>query len=322
MSNDWKIVEISGLCLQTEPCQHACVCESPDGERKDRLLSSHQIIAFGHEMIVNNRYWLEHFAYLDPALQDQLKKSTAPFTPPVVQRIEGRQPPSQRRAVQRCAQPVPVTLPSPESPRSEMPKTRFIAHRGNLDGPDPATENHPAQIDRVLAMGHDCEIDLRRIKEELWLGHDKPQYQVTREWLQTHHKHLWIHCKNHAALEWCLRDPNLNCFWHQNDDYTLTSQGFIWAYPGQSGGKSTVAVMPETTSPPHALSEYYAVCSDYADICANTSLKIGDRVLVKSRGQIGEVVAFVNRNSEELILVEFSNGEFRPFPVTDLQKTV
>ena len=24
---------------------------------------------------------------------------------------------------------------------------------------------------------------------------------------------------------------NIHCFWHQEDNYTITSKGFIWAYP-------------------------------------------------------------------------------------------
>ena len=26
---------------------------------------------------------------------------------------------------------------------------------------------------------------------------------------------------------------NFNYFWHQEDDYTLTSEGYVWVYPGK-----------------------------------------------------------------------------------------
>jgi hypothetical protein len=26
---------------------------------------------------------------------------------------------------------------------------------------------------------------------------------------------------------------DIHCFWHQNDDYTLTSEGYIWTYPNK-----------------------------------------------------------------------------------------
>ena len=28
-------------------------------------------------------------------------------------------------------------------------------------------------------------------------------------------------------------DKSLNYFWHQTDDFTLTSHGYIWTYPGK-----------------------------------------------------------------------------------------
>jgi hypothetical protein len=34
-------------------------------------------------------------------------------------------------------------------------------------------------------------------------------------------------------------------FWHQNDDFTLTSKNYIWTYPGQPYTASSVIVMPE-----------------------------------------------------------------------------
>ena len=36
-----------------------------------------------------------------------------------------------------------------------------------------------------------------------------------------------------------------NYFWHQNDDYTITSKGYIWAYPGKKLNKNAIYVLPE-----------------------------------------------------------------------------
>jgi hypothetical protein len=51
----------------------------------------------------------------------------------------------------------------------------------------------------------------------------------------------------------------VHCFFHNNDDYTLTSEGFIWAYPGKMGEKKTIAVMPADN---FDISNYEGVCSD------------------------------------------------------------
>ena len=37
----------------------------------------------------------------------------------------------------------------------------------------------------------------------------------------------------------------IHYFWHQEDDITLTSQGYIWAYPGKQPIKNSIAVLPE-----------------------------------------------------------------------------
>ena len=37
---------------------------------------------------------------------------------------------------------------------------KLIAHKGNIDGPNSVTENHPDQIDKCIAEGYDVEVDL------------------------------------------------------------------------------------------------------------------------------------------------------------------
>jgi hypothetical protein len=61
-------------------------------------------------------------------------------------------------------------------------------------------------------------------------------------------------------------EKGFNCFFHDVDAYTLTLDGYIWAYPGMpAAGKKCIAVMPEYVSDvmKYDLSEYFGVCSDY-----------------------------------------------------------
>jgi hypothetical protein len=37
-----------------------------------------------------------------------------------------------------------------------------------------------------------------------------------------------------------MLDNNIHCFWHQKDDFTITSQGFIWTYPGKPVCKNSI----------------------------------------------------------------------------------
>lgn len=138
----------------------------------------------------------------------------------------------------------------------------LIAHRGNLTGVNPDKENSPEYIQDALDQGYHCEIDLRVSDGTLFLGHDAPQYAVTKDFLQ--HPSLWIHCKDSEALAYCLSNQ-LHCFWHEEDDYTLTSSKVVWAYPGKSAvNDSTVLVMPERHMKLNEITELnvFGICSD------------------------------------------------------------
>jgi hypothetical protein len=140
---------------------------------------------------------------------------------------------------------------------------KLIAHRGLFEGPSKELENHPDQIQKAWALGFDCEIDIRVVDGQLWLGHDGPQYKITHNFLEL--GPLWIHAKNFAALRY-LSITNLNYFWHQEDDYTLTSRGYIWAYPGKQVDSRSVMVCPEMVDPDLSSTidvNCFGICSDY-----------------------------------------------------------
>jgi hypothetical protein len=135
---------------------------------------------------------------------------------------------------------------------------RLISHRGNLNGPFSCKENHPDSINKVLNRGFDCEIDVHKIENKFYLGHDGPEYPIEREFLNQ--ERLWVHCKNLEALA-SLQDLDANVFYHENDPYTLTSKNIIWAYPNQPVNSSCVTVTLEYD--PNINQECYGVCSDY-----------------------------------------------------------
>lgn len=140
---------------------------------------------------------------------------------------------------------------------------RFISHRGNINTIDKNVENKPSQIIQVIEMDYDCEIDLWCIDQKLFLGHDEPQYLIQEDFIRRYFKNLWIHCKNIDALLWCkdYSIQGLNFFWHQEDVVTLTSLGFIWAYPGFQPIKNSIAVMPEINKE-NDLVTCFGICSD------------------------------------------------------------
>jgi len=137
----------------------------------------------------------------------------------------------------------------------------IIAHRGLINGPNKELENTPEQIDLAIQMDFNVEIDLWYTNNLYFLGHDEPQYEIGLEWLFNREDNLWIHCKNVDALL-KMKQTFLHFFWHENDTVTLTSRGFIWAYPGKQPIKNSIAVLPELYN--DAVDECFGVCTDYA----------------------------------------------------------
>lgn len=146
---------------------------------------------------------------------------------------------------------------------------KFIAHRGLIDGPDKFLENSINQIEMAIEKGFDVEVDVWYIENEFYLGHDSPLYKISGRFLKR--SSVWAHAKNIEALIE-MKTQGFHCFWHQNDDYTITSNGFIWTYPGKAIKYPCVLVMPEWQSLNFAgidLTKCSAICSDYvADIRA------------------------------------------------------
>jgi hypothetical protein len=141
---------------------------------------------------------------------------------------------------------------------------RLIAHRGNINGPNPYDENYPNHITYVLGLDlYDVEIDVWYIDDEFWLGHDEAQYKVEEEFLEN--VKLWCHAKNIVSFARMLQNDKIHCFFHQNDDCTLTSNKFVWTFPGQKLTDNSICVMPERTNDSFLTDKYICngICSDY-----------------------------------------------------------
>ena len=145
---------------------------------------------------------------------------------------------------------------------------KLIAHRGLIIGPNTTWENHPVQIDKAIENGFDCEIDLRLIGSTLWLGHDYVQNIITYEFLEERKEYLWIHAKNIDVLNWLVSiKSDYRYFWHQNDCFTLTSNGYIWTNPGQPLTYNSICVMPEYIDTQLTfIPKCYGICSDYVQL--------------------------------------------------------
>ena len=139
----------------------------------------------------------------------------------------------------------------------------LISHRGNTHGPFPLMENNPEYIDTTILLGYEVEIDVWVIEGTFYLGHDEPQYKINiTDYLN---ERYWLHCKNSEAFESLFNKYNVgNFFWHQEDDYTMTSSGLIWAYPGVKRLDNSVVLFPKCAE--DAINVYGVCDNDFSEI--------------------------------------------------------
>ena len=134
----------------------------------------------------------------------------------------------------------------------------FISHRGNINGKNLEKENTIDYILQAIDLGYDVEIDVRLVGNKWFLGHDSPKEEIDAAFLER--EGLWVHCKNLEAVSKLYGNYNVNFFWHQKDDITITSFGHIWAYPGKQPILNSIAVLPEIYG--DQISTCIGVCSD------------------------------------------------------------
>lgn len=149
---------------------------------------------------------------------------------------------------------------------------RYIAHRGLIDGPNINIENHPDALEKSWRYEYDCEIDVWVLGNKIVLGHDGPQYEVSKQFIVDNASKSWYHCKNFGALNFFSdqRFMGFNYFWHEEDSFTLTSYGYIWTYPNKKNelGDLSICVLPELYMPFDSSRdiECAGICSDYIGV--------------------------------------------------------
>jgi hypothetical protein len=143
----------------------------------------------------------------------------------------------------------------------------WILHRGLQNGPDKALENKEELLWKCIGEGWDIEVDCWIRDGAIWLGHDEPTTLLQDVQLLSCPK-AWIHCKNLAMLQYMTeRKPGAPFFSHDTDQAVLTSNGYIWCYPGFQAGIQSIIVMPERVpNMSFDLSKVGGVCSDYTFI--------------------------------------------------------
>lgn len=137
---------------------------------------------------------------------------------------------------------------------------KIISHRGYLDGPDESRENNPDAIIECIQRGFDCEIDIRYVNGQLYLGHDSPHTSISEAFLTEFSKSLWIHSKTLESIPYLMSKP-YQWFWHESDKLTLTSHGNLWCFPGNYIINSYTVMIGKSLPPLDK--NLSGICTDY-----------------------------------------------------------
>jgi hypothetical protein len=139
----------------------------------------------------------------------------------------------------------------------------IVAHRGNLDGPDSCNHNIE-KLHKAIQAGFYVELDLWLKDGKYYLGHDKPEQQITLA--EFDHPQVFFHLKN-------LFLPTLNfadAFAIHQDNYALTLRGKLWCNYGAGFVENSIVCAPELVGANQSLNEFlyehknaWGICTDY-----------------------------------------------------------
>lgn len=102
-----------------------------------------------------------------------------------------------------------------------------ISHRGNFAGINNHRENSPDYIEEAISAGYDVKVDAWLIGTIWMLGHDFPRYEVPLSFLER--PEIWTHAKNLIGYVSLYNNPKAHTFWHNKDEFAITSKGIKWA---------------------------------------------------------------------------------------------
>ena len=91
-----------------------------------------------------------------------------------------------------------------------------------------------------------------------------PQYTIDISFLLKIKNKIFVHCKNIKSLYYFLKNyPEIECFFHNDDECVITSKNKIWTYPGKELTNISICVMPELNNeyPINCL----GICTDYPE---------------------------------------------------------
>lgn len=129
-----------------------------------------------------------------------------------------------------------------------------------MNGPDKDRENTPVAISDALNAGFEVEVDVWKLDDGLYLGHDCPM-QPIENWILKE-ENVWFHAKDFGALRLLTFTGKKNVFYHTDEDVVLTSKGHMWASP-RHRIPGAICVLPELYPDDPVPEDALGICTDF-----------------------------------------------------------
>ena len=140
---------------------------------------------------------------------------------------------------------------------------KLISHRGNVSVRNVELENSPDYILAALRVCDMVEVDAWVVRgSQLFFGHDGPQFACGFRFLHDYARRLLVHAKNVSMLDYVLGHADLHGFWHEGDQYAMTSHGFIVTLPNNPLTSRSICMNPDMYSFDDVVRCYGVCCDD------------------------------------------------------------
>ena len=114
---------------------------------------------------------------------------------------------------------------------------KIISHRGNVSGISHEEENKPEKIIEI-GKKYRIEIDVWKVDESLYLGHDDKNYPINTQFLISNN--TLVHCKNVECFEYLSNFRDIESFYQSEEKIVITSAGNYLYHSSASLGEDNI----------------------------------------------------------------------------------
>ena len=144
----------------------------------------------------------------------------------------------------------------------------IIAHRGRIEN-SKYQDNTLEAIKESLDKGLSVEIDLMKINERFYLGHDNPNFEIQLS--EIDYDKVYIHMKTPHIIDTIKAD----FFFIENDSYALTKKNKIWTnYNNKEYNQDSIMCSAELVGGNFNMNKIFSWAKKAHGICTDFPLTV------------------------------------------------